>query len=223
MGRGYRKQRQYQQPATIIDKFSVNWNTDASGNAIIAVNMNGAPAANSADATLMYGNPTSITYAQFPKFTSLQAIYEQCRMAWIKIKFFPSMPNDTVAVGQYNPIYVMKERDGIDFSPIGSFPSANAVLSEPQSYALNRYRPWKIFQRSIRYPVLNKYPFESGTTTGDPSHNLWGQWHDISQAISDLNSDNCAHIYVQARTGPASVTIGTLVVSAKFVLKGQLV
>jgi hypothetical protein len=222
MSKGYRKMLRFQQPLTIIDKFSVNWNTDASGNALFAVNMNGAPAANSHSAMFVYGSPTSVAYGQFGKFTALQALWEQCRCSWIKIKFYPSMPNDTVTVGQYNPVYVMKERDGIDFSPIATFPTKDAILSEPQSFAVNRYTPFKIFQRSVKYPVLNRQPPMWGVES-HPGHNLFGQWHDCAQSINNFSTDNTAHIYAAAIQGPPSVTIGTLVVSAKFVLKGQLV
>jgi len=150
-------------------------------------------------------------------------VWEQCRCAWVKIKFYPSMPNDTIAVGAYNPVYIMKERDGIDFSASAAFPTANAILSEPNSRAVNRYRPFKIFQRSIRYPILNKYPSATTIHADNPTLNLWGQWHDITKPIGMVGDENAAHIYMQARSGPVSVTIGTLVVEAKFVVKGQLV
>lgn len=225
VSKGYRKAVRYQQPMTIIDKAVAFWNTDASGNAWFAVNMNGAPAADNQNGMFQYGSPTSIAYTKFDKFTALQAVYEQVRCSWIKIQFFPSMPNDSVTVGAYNPVYIVKERSGLDFIPSAGFPSADAVLSEPQSYAVNRYRPFKIFQRSIKYPILNKYPMRwgAGSSTQNTDHNLWGQWHDPTKSIQDFSSDDTCHVYAQTHDGPHSVTIGTLIISAKFQCKGQLV
>lgn len=218
-----KRMRKLQQPMVIEDRvvFPVACaNNDREAG--FAFNFNGSPSLSTNEGMLCSFDGLAVTYFSFIKFDQLKLLYEQVRCRWVKFQFIPRLPNDTAAVANYSPFYIIKERDGLDNGVLssGRVLDIDQISTEPSMKVKNWVRPWKLFQRSIKYPVLNKVPsnVDSENSTGD---NLMGLWHGINNSIGRLDATNGPHIWGQTGQGVNSGVLGTMVVTASFCLKGN--
>jgi len=214
---------------TITDTITFDITTDSNGNAYFAFNFNGCPGQNSDTGMLLHGNPgaPAFDYHKFPKFTSGQVnrIWEQVRCSWVKFKYYPIAPYVTttgVPYITYYPAFVIKERDGIDWDPLTAFPTDDQMLSDPSTKVYNVAKPFTIFQRSCKYPILGKIPpYPSSAVASNTGANIWGQWHGIDDHMGSLNDINSAHIYAKFSGQYHGAKVATVVVTAKFQCKGN--
>jgi len=186
-------------------------------------NFNGSPTKNTNEGCLGSFDGVAVSYYSFPKFDYLKNLYETVRCRWVKFNFIPRCPNDVATVGNYSPFYIIKERDGTDFGIQSSADTVDIeqIATEPSMKTKNWFRPWKVFQRSIKYGVLSKIPSTIQGVTAGTGTNLMGQWHGIGSNIGLLDEPNGLHIYGQTGQGINTGTLGTIIVTASFTLRGN--
>lgn len=220
----YRKAKRNLSPLTIIDRDIFDLTTDSNGKCYFAINLNGAPGKNNSDGMVVRGNPgtpvTSYNFA-FKKFASLALLWEQVRCKWIKVQFIPRQQYESNFA--YVPMYIIRERDGMDFDPTTFFGTTSDVLYEPRCKAYNFSKPFKLFQRTVPYGYLSKVPpYPEVEVDSNTGFNIMGQWHGMNSSLGNLNSANSNHIYGMIPDGPPTKTIGDFVCTAKFECKGAL-
>lgn len=222
----YRKAVKKLQPLTIQDRTVVEVKADANGNVAVAVNLNGAPGRQDESSMVCRVRPITpeILYYNFKKFKNnkLNHVWEQCRCVWLKLKWFPYRPNDGSSVAVYTPAVVIRERDGIDWSPSSTFPDDTTIYYEPSFKAYNWYRPFTIFQRCVPYGFLSKVPpYPTSSVFANTGANIHGQWHGMDASLGRMDDANSEHIYIRFKDAPVNGVLGTFIVTAKFQCKGS--
>lgn len=212
-----------QQPMLIEDRLTFPLETGTGSDiAQFAINFNGSPALATANGMVGSNDGVANTYYKFPKFDWLKNLYEMVRCRWIKVQFIPRMPADTAATANYNPLYIIKERDGLDDFLSNTPPNIESIVTEPAMKIKNWFRPWKLFQRSAKYGLLTKIPPAPVGSALQTGENLFGQWHGIGSPIGTLTTIHGPHILATTQDGPTDTVLGTIVVTASFMCRGSI-
>lgn len=166
--------------------------------------------------------------------------YDANRLAGVSLKWFPGMPNGSVAA-QYSPMAIVWDRDGIEGNVLtSSLPSLMEQVNGVQ--IKNAYRPWKKYFKAPKYKINTRIP-SSDATPGDqntngyaPNENMAGQWKRVNSALAGLNAtfasgltaaQNCGtHLLVHVEAPSfaeeeAPGVVGTMVITSYFVYKDR--
>lgn len=77
----------------------------------------------------------------FEDWTNVAALFDTYRVCAIKIKFIPSLPNDTSLSTGFFPLYVVGDSNSSS-SPLTS---DNVAIQYENMKVMNMYRPWKYY------------------------------------------------------------------------------
>lgn len=108
-------------------------------------------------------------------------LYEQRRVAWVKLQFIPKYTNFTAAAGDGEtpnalvncPVFVYSESNGCD-QPLASITLPQLMTEVTGVKRKNLFKSFKVFRRSRKYPMFQKYAAINLSTQNQPS----GQWLD---------------------------------------------
>lgn len=119
----------------------------------------------------------------FGDWSSIAALFDTYKVAAIKVKFIPQLPNDTSTTTGFFPLYVVGDPNDSTI-PINSITSA---CQYENMKTMNMYRPWKYY-----YKVPTKSSISGDTvltggyrptasTSGTCGVYGWGGGFDVSQ------------------------------------------
>lgn len=174
----------------------------------------------------------------------LSGQYDSNRLAAVKIKWFPSVPNGS-QTAVYAPMTMTYDRDGIENNVIqatleNQLEQVNSVRTR------NMYLPWQKYIKAPKYRINTR--MISGTaqipteepTAYQPNENMAGQWKRVNSALSGSDHatfstsamttpiERGTHLLLTVST-PAGITptvqnpflIGTVVVTSYYVYKDR--
>jgi len=125
--------------------------------------------------TLTSGTGTGTGFLPTDMPTQIGNLYDQYRMAAIKIQWHPSLPNGSIQ-GAYLPGVIVYDRDGIeDNIQTQTFDQLLENISGTTTF--NMYRPWKRYIKFPKYKLNTRIPsIDLQSTTIQANENIAGQW-----------------------------------------------
>lgn len=120
-------------------------------------------------------------------------IYDQNRLAAVKIRWFPTFPGGALTNAAYAPMAVVYDRDGIEGNVLTQgVPSLMEQVNGVKLY--NMYQPWSRYIKFPKFSLNTRIPsLNPASTTADPiesvagyrpNQNLAGQWKRNSYFLS---------------------------------------
>lgn len=168
----------------------------------------------------------------------LSGQYDQNRLAGVSLKWYPGMPNGSVAA-QYSPMAICWDRDGIEGDVLTS--DLPTLMEQVNGVSIkNAYRPWKRYFKAPKYSLNTRIP--TNVIAGDqgmgysPNENLAGQWKRVGLPISTPNATFQASMTIARERGThllvnveapsfseeeAPGVVGTMVITSYFVYKDR--
>jgi len=203
--------------------FTLDYTTDAAGKFKCAINSNGSPQKNNEFALFHYGvvanaltNPTAGTITEFT--SGLQAIWSSCRLAAVKMKYIPVLPNE-VHPNYYQPMYISYDPDGCEY---GYFDMGTAnMLASGNFKVKNICKPFNYYVKFPKRGIKNREWAPNQLTTVQGSENYAGAWHDIGNGTADCKAANANHIFFIGEGLKASTTYGTMIWTLYFCLRDR--
>lgn len=93
------------------------------------------------------------------ELSAFNALFDSYRVCALKLKFYPSVPNDTSTTTAYSPLYAVVDQDA-DSSGANFLTSVNQALQYERVRAINMYKPWKLY---VKIPKVYSGFTNSGT------------------------------------------------------------
>ena len=120
--------------------------------------------------TVVDNNPSG-----FQDWSSISNLFDSYRVCAIKIKYIPSLPNDTSAVTGFYPLYAVNDHD--DITPLAS---VNQAIQYENMKVHNLYMPWQhYFKIPVRTQTSTAGTIEKGgyqdiaSVSGSAGIKLW--------------------------------------------------
>lgn len=178
----------------------LDFTTDASvSNWLFAVNFNGAPTrATTTDSVLLWNYPGvgGLQATSLLNTSNLATIWDQCRLAGVKIQYTPFAPNDATSDIGYMPGYLSWDVDGHEFD-LSTMPSENLLVQASRTRVLNLYRPWKAYYKAPKRRVNSLQPtfYATPAAVALPNINIAGLWHDCNLPVAPTDKTRGAHLF----------------------------
>jgi len=179
--------------------------------------------------TLTSGTGTGTGFAPTDMPSQVASIYDQCRLAAVKLQWHPSLPNGAIH-GAYLPGVLVYDRDGIEGN-LQTQTYDQLLENITGTRTFNMYHPWKRYIKFPKYKLRTRIPsIETQTTSIAPNENLAGQWHGIASNLTQHDygaNPRGTHlsIYFPRNFGgpdDQSQAQGTLVITTYWVYKDRV-
>ncbi len=144
--------------------------------------------------TVYNDNPTA-----FGDWTSIATMFDSYKICALRIKFIPSLPNDTSTQTGYYPFYVCGDPDDTNI-----LTSTGEVIEYENMKVFNLYRPFKYY---YKLPIM--------TSDGTTAVTLQGGYRDVSATAGKRG------IKTWAEDLDASQKYGTFITTAYIVAKNR--
>lgn len=187
------------------------------------INFNGLPDATNTTSCIRYTQGGGLFGQAFPDTDHMASIYNDVRMAAVKLKFIPAHPtSDSSSSYAYTPVYVCQDNKGFDWVPDSATPVGNELLLQQRCSVKNSYKPWKMYLKSFKSRWSSRIPIlpVTGTTTDASTYNYAGVWHNTNVAIVGSADNYGAHV-LALYAGLAAAQVGQLVITGYFMYRDK--
>lgn len=116
-------------------------------------------------------------------WTNIAALFDDYRVCGLKLKYIPSLPNDTSTQTGFTPFYV-----GGDSNDVTAWTSSADALQQENTKVKNLYRPWTYyyyFQKLGNVNLTNGYR-ATNVTTASQGIKTYATGLDISQKYGEI-------------------------------------
>lgn len=203
------------------------------GRTLFGINANGnmqMGGINSVFYDLRTGSGAGSGYVPTDLPSTFSEIYDQVRLAAVKIKWHPALPAGSIQ-GPYLPGVLVYDRDGIEGNLQQSqFNNLLEQISGTRTF--NMYRPWQKYIKFPKYKLNTRIPSieQQGGSDIQPNENIAGQWHSIDSHLSSHGfgqNPRGTHILIYLPRNPGSPdeqpqAQGTLVFTTYWVFKDRV-
>lgn len=201
------------------------------GRTLFGINANGSLTSTDVNSTFYTFGTTGAGHAPTDMPSDIYLIYDQVRLAAVKIQWHPSLPNGAIQ-GAYLPGVITYDRDGITGSVQAK--TFNDLLENVNgTKTFNMYRPFKRYIKFPKYKINTRIPSIEQQSTANNSlqanENLAGQWRACNFHLTTHNygaTSRGTHVsmYLPRNTGgsdEAAQSQGTLVLTTYWVFKDR--
>lgn len=214
-------------PLLFKQSTTIQVQTNSAGKFFLGVNFNGAPQQSDITKSILVYTQDSalnpVTYSDFQGFnlafgTGLGGMWAQMRLAAIKLRFIPYHPQDDSSIMVQGNWYMKSDYDGEEKS------LTNWVEEDFMKTGfklLPTTRQWKMYKKSFKYRMSNKYPAPNPNVTPNNNQNHAGQWHGVGDSLGKSNDVFGTHLQFLLINGTVQYIYGKIVATGYFVLKDR--